>query len=61
MKIVKNSSWVKVKSFSALICATFTDLRVLCGPDYNKCFSIYGSSILRVPGFQEVAKLLFSY
>lgn len=44
-----------------MICATCTDLRVLCGPDYNKCFYLYGSSKVRVPAFQENAIRIVLY
>jgi tRNA (guanine26-N2/guanine27-N2)-dimethyltransferase len=27
-----------------LLCVTFTDSRILCGQDVNKCFYTYGSA-----------------
>ena len=37
-----------------LIGATFTDLRVLSGPDTQKCFYWYGSTRAKVAANQEV-------
>ena len=43
--------------FIGLICATFTDLKVLSGPYTHKCFYWYGCSRSRVPAHQEVLKI----
>ena len=40
--------------FIGLIGATFTDLRVLSGPDTQKCFYWYGSTRAKISANQEV-------
>jgi tRNA G26 N,N-dimethylase Trm1 len=38
----------------ALVCCTFTDLKVLSGPDYDKCFYYYGANKSKVGPIHEV-------
>ena len=43
-----------IMSEIGLIGATFTDLRVLSGPDTQKCFYWYGSTRAKVAANKEV-------
>ena len=41
-------------SFNVRICCTFTDLKVLSGPDFEKCFYYYGVSKSKTGSLHEV-------
>lgn len=43
---------IQACSSETLLCITCTDSRVLCGPDTQKCFYLYGSSRAQVEAFQ---------
>ena len=44
-----------------LLCVTCTDLKVLCGPDYHKCFYMYGVTRARMVCHQENAVRIVLY
>lgn len=44
-----------------LICCTFTDLKVLSGPDFEKCFYYYGVSKSKTGSLHENALRIVLY
>ncbi|EGR30356.1 hypothetical protein IMG5_133990 [Ichthyophthirius multifiliis] len=44
-----------------LLCVTSTDSRILCGPDTQKCYYLYGSSRAKVTAYQENAIRILLY
>lgn len=48
-------SCIKSALSPTLICCTFTDLKVLSGPDWEKCFYFYGSAKSKTGSLHENA------
>ncbi|KAL4509900.1 hypothetical protein ABPG72_010093 [Tetrahymena utriculariae] len=44
-----------------LLCITSTDSRILCGPDTQKCYYLYGSSRAKIAAYEENAVRIILY